>query len=265
MKKGKLSKGTICLEAAHRGACVVIRMCDDGKGLNTEAIRTKAIKQGLIRADQNCSEKEIFRLIFAPGLSTASKVTDVSGRGVGMDVVMKGVEALRGTIEITSEPDRGTTFELFLPLTLAITDGLLIEADKERYVIPLCLVEECLELTPEIYIAGEKRNLIQVRGGTIPLIRLRQLFGSKDVRSAREEAVVVSVGESVVAIVVDHIIGNHQTVIKSLKGMMGHRSECISGATIMGDGNVALIIDPVELIKLGSAEEKEKVVGSRAA
>jgi two-component system chemotaxis sensor kinase CheA len=262
-KKGKDRAGTILLQASHRGAFVVIKVRDDGKGLNTEAIKAQAMRRGIIDAEAQLTQKEIFRLIFAPGLSTASKVTDVSGRGVGMDSVLKGVEALRGTIDISSEPNCGTVIELSLPLTLAIIDGLLVEVDRERFVIPLGVVEGCLELTGSSYIVGEKRNLIQVRGGTIPLVRLRKLFAAQEPKAVREEAVVVGIGDASVAIVVDHIIGNHQTVIKSL-GEMGRCSQCVSGATIMGDGRVALILDAGELIKVGCAEEKS-IVSSRAA
>ncbi|MDD4616856.1 MAG: chemotaxis protein CheA [Alphaproteobacteria bacterium] len=254
---GKPRRGTILLKAGHRGAHVVINVQDDGKGLNTEAIRAQAVKRGIVSADQELTEKEVFRLIFAPGLSTATKVTDVSGRGVGMDSVLKGVESLRGTIDIQSAEGQGTTFELALPLTLAIIDGLLVESGKQRYVIPLCVVEECLELSGETLTVEGARNLIEIRGGTIPILHLYSLFGGYSGGESRE-AVIVGVGDASVAIGVDSIIGNHQTVIKSL-GELGRASPCISGATIMGDGNVALILDAAEIVKLATNEEKAKV------
>ena len=258
--KGKPAKGTITLTAAHKGASVVISIIDDGKGLDRAAILRKARERGLVSGDSELSEKEIYSLIFQPGFSTAQKVTDVSGRGVGMDVVKREIDALRGSIDIVSDPARGTRIDLSLPLTLAIIEGLLVHVGEDRYVIPLSAIEECLELTADRFATTSDRNLIQVRGVPVPLIRLRKIFCLPDPRPPLEQAVVVSVGDLRVGIGVDEVIGNHQTVIKSL-GKLYRKADCISGATIMGDGNVALILDLAGIIR--SARDEETVVIAR--
>ncbi len=244
---GKPRKGTILLSAAHRGTNVVITVKDDGKGLDAEVIKAKAIERGLISADQDLSEKEIFALIFAPGFSTAQNVTSMSGRGVGMDVVRREIDALRGNVSVTSEKGKGTTVDLSLPLTLAIIDGLLVAVNNERFVIPLSTVEECLELTGARFAMSRERNVIQVRGEPVPFVRLREMFGIEGTEPDLEETIVVGVGESRIGIVVDHVIGDHQTVIKSL-GKAYRHVEGLSGATIMGDGSVALILDVPGLV-----------------
>ncbi len=264
LRSGKPSHGTIRLTAAHHGAHVVISIIDDGKGLDTEAICRKARERQIIGADRELSDKETFALIFAAGLSTAAKVTDVSGRGVGMDVVKREIDSLRGTIDIESERGRGTTIALSLPLTLAIIDGLLVDVESDRYVIPLSAIEECLELTPDRFATCTDRNVIQLRGSPIPLIRLRDAFHIPSPRPPLEKTVVVSVGDLRVGIVVDHVIGNHQTVIKSL-GRLYRNADCISGATIMGDGNVALILDLAGLIRCSQTDEAGEVAAARRA
>jgi len=263
-RAGKPSHGTIRLTAAHHGAHVVISIIDDGKGLDTEAIRRKARERQLIAADRELSDKETFALIFKAGLSTAAKVTDVSGRGVGMDVVKREIDALRGTIDIDSELGRGTTIALSLPLTLAIIDGLLVDVESDRYVIPLSAIEECLELTDDRFATSTERNVIQVRGSPIPLLRLRDVFQIDSPRPPLEKTVVVAVGDVRVGIVVDHVIGNHQTVLKSL-GRLYRDADCISGATIMGDGNVALILDLAGLVRHSLADEAADVAAARRA
>jgi two-component system chemotaxis sensor kinase CheA len=262
-ERGKSRRGAVRLCAFHRGASVIIQIQDDGRGLDTKAIHERAVEKGVVPAEREMTEKEIYSLIFSPGLSTAEKITDISGRGVGMDAVRKGIEALRGSINVSSEFGKGTVIELSLPLTLAIIDGLLVEVNKDHYVIPLSQVEECLEMTDDKYVTGDNRNLMQMRGGIIPLIRLRQMFYENASPSSFEEVVVVGIGEMRVGLVVDHIIGNNQTVIKSL-GDLYRNSQCASGATIMGDGSVALILDVAEIIKLGETEEKECVAHSAA-
>ena len=251
---GKPRRGSIRLIAAHQGTNVVISVVDDGRGLDTDAIRAKAVAQGLIGPEDVLSPRDIHNLIFAAGFSTAEKVTNVSGRGVGMDVVRREIEALRGTIAISSVPGRGSTIDLMLPLTLAIIDGLLVGVGDDRYVVPVSLIEECLELHASDYAMGTQRNVIKVREEPVPLLRLRELFGFTTPRPAVEEAVVVRAGVTRLAIVVDHVIGDFQTVIKPLN-CLNRSAEGISGSTILGDGNVALILDVAGLLRLARREE----------
>ena len=239
---GKPGKGTIKLSAAHAGAQVVITISDDGAGLNTEAIRDKAVGKGLIAPDAQLSEHQIHELIMAPGFSTASSITSVSGRGVGMDVVKSNIEGLRGSVEVASVSGSGTAITLKLPLTLAIIDGLLVSIASENFVIPLSTVVECVDLTHEDLAHAHGRNLVRVRDEIIPYIHLRETFGLARDLGGNEQVVVTEVGDQRVGFVVDKVIGQHQTVIKNL-GQMFKTTEGISGATIMGDGAVALILD----------------------
>ncbi len=261
-RSGKPERGTITLKAAHQGANVVISVIDDGAGLNTIAILAKAKEKGLVAGDADISDSEIYNLIFLPGFSTAATVTDVSGRGVGMDVVRREVDALRGSIDVHSEPGHGTRIDLSLPLTLAIIEGLLVHVADDSYVIPLSVVEECMELSADRFATSSSRNVIQVRGVPVPLVRLRDIFGMNGPRPALEQAVVVNVAETRVGIAVDQVIGNHQTVIKSL-GKLYRRADCISGATITGDGNVALILDLTGIIR-GARNDEVSIVALRA-
>jgi two-component system chemotaxis sensor kinase CheA len=254
VRAGKPAKGTIRLTAAHHGASVVISIIDDGKGLDSAAILRKARERGLVAADAELSEKEIFGLIFLPGFSTAKRVTDVSGRGVGMDVVKREIDALRGSIDGHSVPRQGARIDLALPLTLAIIEGLLVHVGDERYVIPLSAIEECLELTADRFATTRDRNVISVRGTPVPLVRLRGIFSLPGERPALEQAVVVNVGDLRIGLVVDEVVGNHQTVIKTL-GKLYRKADCISGATIMGDGDVALILDLAGIIRSAKSDE----------
>ena len=250
----KPKSGTIRLSAAHKGANVVITIEDDGKGLDAEAIKSRAVERGLIETDAEMSESEIFDLIFAPGFSTAESVTSVSGRGVGMDVVKREIDALRGAIEITSEKAKGTTITLALPLTLAIIDGLLVETGKDPFVLPLSLVEECVELTKTDVTNSHGRHMIPVRGELIPYVRLSEMFDVTGDKPSIEHIVIVHNDDHRIGIVVDRVIGEHQTVIKSL-GKMYKDAEGISGATIMGDGRVALIVDVPKILRCAEREE----------
>lgn len=261
IEKGKPRKGTIRLAAAHIGTNVVVTIQDDGKGLDCDAIRKKAIEKGLLSADADVTEKEIFSQIFLPGFSTAEKVTSVSGRGVGMDVVRREIDSLRGSIDVTSKKNVGTTIDLSLPLTLAIIDGLLVDVDGGKYVIPLSTIEECLELTTERYAMSRDRNVIQVRGEAVPFIRLREVFDLPYSDLQHEEVVVVSSGNLRAGIVVDKVIGDHQTVIKSL-GKVYQHVEGVSGATIMGDGEVALILDIAGLVRCARKTDEKIVVNA---
>ena len=212
-------------------------------------------------ADAELSEREIFDLIFLPGFSTATQVTDVSGRGVGMDVVKREVDSLRGSITVHSEPGRGTRIDLSLPLTLAIIEGLMVHVADDSFVIPLAAVEECMELTPDRFATSRARNVIQVRGAPVPLMRLRDIFSLPEPRPPIEQAVVVNVADVRVGLAVDQVIGNHQTVIKSL-GKLYRKAGCISGATITGDGNVALILDLAGIIRSARNDEAAVVASN---
>lgn len=253
---GKPKQGTIHLSALHSGAHVLIRVQDDGAGLDAAAVRSKAVEKGLIQADAELSEREMLELILAPGFSTAKNVTGVSGRGVGMDVVKRAIDALRGTIEISSEKGRGTTITLKLPLTLAIIDGFLTRIGEEHFIFPLSLVEECVELTKEEASRTNGRHLANVRGSLVPYIKMRDYFSIAGSLPAFQQIVIVNVDTQRVGLVVDIVVGEHQTVIKSL-GKYYQGVEGVSGATILGDGTVALILDIPRLVRLVEQQEAQ--------
>ncbi|WP_449393594.1 chemotaxis protein CheA [Devosia riboflavina] len=249
---GKSPKGTVRLSAVYSGAEVAISVIDDGAGLNHERIRAKAEENGLITADTKLTEQELNHLIFAPGFSTANEVTALSGRGVGMDVVKRTIDGLRGTIDVATTPGKGSVFTLRLPLTLAIIDGMLIRVGNGRYTIPLAAVEECVELPVGLEASAKGRNFLDIRGSLVPYLRLREVFGLKGQGDEHEKVVIVSSGEGRVGLVVDQIIGNNQTVIKQLSKLhSGIKS--FSGATILGDGTVALILDTAHLVASGQS------------
>lgn len=250
---GKPRQGTIRLSAVHSGANVLIRIADDGAGLDPLVIRAKGVEKGLIAADADLSEQELFALLFAPGFSTAKKITSVSGRGVGMDVVQKTINALRGSIDISSTTGAGTTITLKLPLTLAIIDGFLTRIGNEHFVFPLSLVEECVELSSIDRNAANGRNIANVRGRIVPYLRLREQFLISSEQPKIEQIVITRVNDRRVGFVVDHVIGSHQTVIKNL-GKFYQNVPGVSGATILGDGTLALILDVPKLIR--DAEQK---------
>ncbi|MDY0385154.1 chemotaxis protein CheA [Trichlorobacter sp.] len=251
---GKAPTGIIHLGAVHSGDSVLVTIRDDGGGLDKEAIRAKAIERGLITAASELSDKEIYNLIFAPGFSTAKAVTSVSGRGVGMDVVKKAIEALRGSIDINSTPGKGSVITLKIPLTLAIIETLLVRIDDNFFVLPLAMVEECIELSRADVEAAHGRNLAHVRGTLIPYVSLREQFGISGKQPEIEQVVIAGVNGSRIGFVVDDVVGEHQTVIKTL-GRMYRDVQGISGATILGDGTVALILDPSMLVR--GAEQVE--------
>jgi two-component system, chemotaxis family, sensor kinase CheA len=246
---GKPRTGMIRLAAAHVGANVHISITDDGRGLDLEAIRKKAITQGLIAADSVLTEQEIYALIFKPGFSTAAKVTSVSGRGVGMDVVRRSIEDLSGMIEISSKKGKGSTFTLKLPLTLAIVEGLLVAVAGDLYIIPLSIVKECVELPEETrQREGSAGRLINVRGEIVPYVRLREYYRKEGAPPPYEYVVIVESGQTQVGLSVDAVIGQHQTVIKAL-GALYQDVQGVSGATILGDGSIALIVDVPVIVK----------------
>lgn len=260
---GKPTKGSVSLSAIHTGAEVAISISDDGAGLDSERIRAKAVEQSLIAPDANLSDQELFPLIFHPGFSTAGQITNLSGRGVGMDVVKQTIDALRGAIDVNSTAGEGTTVTLRLPLTLAIIDGMLVRVGQGRYSIPLSAVEECVELTASEAEAAKGRNFLNIRDTLVPFLRLRELFGTKAPADMHQKVVIVSAGENRVGLVVDQIIGNNQTVIKSLS-KLHTEVETFSGATILGDGTVALILDVNHLVRFGQSFE-ERLRNGRAA
>ena len=253
---GKPGQGEVHLSAEHSGAHVLIRISDDGAGLNADAIRKKAIEKGLIQPETDCSERETFNLIFAPGFSTNTQVTSVSGRGVGMDVVKRGIEALRGSIDVDSTPGQGTVITLKLPLTLAIIDGLLVETNKEKYVLPLAAIEECVELNRDDVQRMNGRNILNIRNEMVPYVSLRERFCMAGDRPDIEQVVISEANGQNVGIVVDRVIGQHQIVIKTMSKVYGDVDE-ISGATILGDGTIALILDIVRLIGDETAESRQ--------
>jgi len=244
-RKGKNPEGRIELSAEHSGGEVLIRITDDGAGIDPERIRAKAIEKGLIAADAVLPDKDLLLLIFAPGFSTAEKVTSVSGRGVGMDVVKRNIDALRGRIGIESKTGLGTTVTVRIPLTLAIIDGLQVQVEDSFYIMPLSAVEECVELVRTN--PNDRKAFINLRGQVVPYISLRTCFDIPGSNPDIEQVVVTNTQGHRVGIVVDKVIGEHQTVIKSL-GKIYQDIRGISGATIKGDGSMALILDIPNLI-----------------
>lgn len=253
---GKPPVGRVHLSAHQTGSEVVITIQDDGRGIDRARVRAKAEANGLIQPGAQLSDQELLQLIFQPGFSTAEKVTNLSGRGVGMDVVKKTIETLRGAIDIKSTPGEGSEIALRIPLTLAIIDGLLVRVGSGRYVLPLSAVEECLELSLEEDLKSRGRSFISLRDDLVPFLRLRELFRTGTQPDPYQKVVVVSTGTERVGLVVDQIIGDHQTVIKNMSKLHDHVS-AFSGATILGDGNVALILDVVHLIAAGQHQEAQ--------
>ena len=252
---GKPEQGKIFLSAEHSGGEVLIRIADDGKGMASDMIREKAIERGLITKEAELTEKELLKLIFEPGFSTAKEVTNVSGRGVGMDVVKRAIDSLRGSIDIDSKPGKGTTITIRLPLTLAIIDGLQVQVGDGYYVIPLSLVEECVELAGSDVDDESDQRILHLRGEIVPYIHLRDWFGIEGEPPDIEQIVITGVEGSRVGIVVDTVIGEHQTVIKSL-GRVYKDVEGLSGATIKGDGSIALILDIPSLVRRVIADSR---------
>lgn len=254
---GKPEQGRIELAAVHAGAQVLVTVKDNGGGLNTARIRAKAEEQGLIAPGATASDQEIHQFLFHPGFSTAQTVSALSGRGVGMDVVKRTIENMRGSIDLSTVPGDGTTVTLRLPLTLAIIEGLLIRVGSGRYIIPLSAVEECVELTAEDE-RSRSRNFLNVRGNLVPFLRLRQIFDADGEPDQHQKTIIISTGETRVGLVADQIIGNHQTVIKSLSKLHSDVT-MFSGATILGDGTAALILDVVQLVGLAQAQSEKQM------
>jgi two-component system chemotaxis sensor kinase CheA len=260
LRRGKATTAKIQLAARHAGASVLISVSDDGRGIDAEAVRARAVERGLVVSDAVLSKTEINALIFQPGFSTARKVTDVSGRGVGMDVVRQRVDGLRGTIEVDSEFGAGTSVVLRLPLTLAIIDGLLVSVGEARFVLPLAATLECIELTRADVERTHGRHVVNVRDEVIPYIRLREQFRIGDEELEREQIMVVETASGHCGIVVDQVLGDCQTVIKNLGSFYRH-VQVVSGATILGDGTVALILDPERLVQDAQSSEARRRTG----
>ena len=253
---GKNPAGQVTLVARQTGGDVTITIRDDGRGIDRQRVRAKAESSGLITPGATLTDQELLQLIFEPGFSTAAQVTNLSGRGVGMDVVKKTIEALRGTINVTSNPGMGSEITLAIPLTLAIIDGLLVRVGTGCYVIPLSAVEECLELSQEHDVQSRGRSFISLRESLVPFIRLRELFQTGTKPDQFQKVVVISTGSERVGLVVDQIIGDHQTVIKAMS-RLHHDVATFSGATILGDGSVALILDVSHLVIAGQQQEAQ--------
>jgi two-component system chemotaxis sensor kinase CheA len=241
---GKPARGTLRLNAFHDSGSIVIEVQDDGGGLDPDRVLAKAIERGLVESTAVLSEKDIHNLIFEPGFSTAAQVSDLSGRGVGMDVVKRNVAALRGTIDVESRPGKGTTLRIRLPLTLAIIDGFLVGVGGATFVIPLDRVVECVELP----VRSQRRDCMDLRGEVLPFVRLRSLFSVEGEAQRRENVVVVEYAGTKTGLVVDTLKGEFQTVIKPLGALFGH-VQGVGGSTILGNGDVALIIDVPMLVR----------------
>ncbi|NKN33329.1 chemotaxis protein CheW [Marichromatium bheemlicum] len=251
IEQGKPETGEIVLAASHRGGNVVVEVSDDGAGLDRERLLAKAAERGVALPD-NPSDKEVWQLIFAPGFSTAKAVTDISGRGVGMDVVRRNIEAMNGRVEIDSEPGQGTRITIRLPLTLAILDGMSVRVCDETFILPLTVIRESIRPQPgQCKTLAGKGNVVHVGEEYLPLVALHQLFGLSVQQVAPEASILVIIesNEGRAALQVDDLLAQHQVVIKSLETNY-RKVEGISGATIMGDGRVAMILDVDALVRL---------------
>jgi two-component system chemotaxis sensor kinase CheA len=261
---GKQREGLIELSAEHAGAEVLVRVRDDGRGMDPARIRAKAVALGLVSADAVLTESQIYALVFEAGFSTADKVTELSGRGVGMDVVRRTIESLRGGLEIESRLGQGTTVTLRLPLTLAIIEGLLIEVAGERYTLPLASVQEIVELPADKAQPKRTGDFLDIRGRFVPFLRLRSLFDCTGEPGPEQNVVIVMSGENRVGLVVDRIVGTNQTVIKQMSKLhAGVRA--VSGATILGDGSVALILDVTHLVGMGRTQAEPQLAAREVA
>jgi len=256
MKKGKPRQGKIVLRAYYSGTNVFIQIKDDGRGIDVEKIRQKAISRGFISAEANLSYKELLNLVFLPGFSTAAKITEVSGRGVGLDVVVKKISDIRGDVEIESQLGVGTTFTIKLPLTLSIIDGLLVKIDKTNFVLPLSSVDKCFEITNQS-IESAFNNKVVLDGKQVPLVNLREEFEINENIPDLHQVIQVNHDDFKVGLSVDIVLGEYQAVLKPL-GRMFKDLEIISGATILGDGTIALVLDPARIINTFDRETLKK-------
>ncbi len=261
---GKAPVGIVRLHAYHASGNVVVELKDDGNGLHRDKIAKKAIEKGLIESDKGLTDSDVFNLIFAPGFSTAEKLTDISGRGVGMDVVKRNLEAIRGRCDISSRPGHGTTFAIRLPLTLAVTDGMLVRVGEERFIVPLTHIHMSFRPEPEMLstVVG-KGEMVVLRGELMPVIRLNRLFEVPDAIENPLDALLMIVGDGArrTALLVDDLLGQQQVVAKALSDGLG-KVAGVSGGAILGDGRVGLILDVNETVALAQAID---TVTARAA
>jgi len=246
LARGKPAKGTVKLDAYHDSGSIVIAVSDDGGGLKRDKILAKAVERGLVEPGRSLSDDEVYKLIFEPGFSTAEQISNLSGRGVGLDVVKRNITALRGTVAVRSQEGIGTTVTVRLPLTLAIIDGFLVEVGKSVFAIPLDMIEECVA-----YSAEPGHDYTNLRGQVLPFVRLRELFDVEGAPPRRENIVVLKHAGQKAGLVVDRLLGEFQTVIKPLNKMFS-QVKCISGSTILGSGDVALILDVPALVQQAS-------------
>ena len=249
--QGKPPVGTLQLRAFHQGGNIVVEIQDDGAGLNRDRILKKAIERGLTSPNATLTDEEVYAFVFAAGFSTAEKITDLSGRGVGLDVVRRNIEHLRGRVDISSTPGKGTQFKLTLPLTLAIIDGLIIKVGEERFILPTLSVCESFRPRPEMISRVQGRaEVVNVRGRLIPLLRLYEFLGitPKTTDPTESLVVVVQSGTNLRCLLVDALLHKQEVVIKNLNDMMTHKNRSLAGATILGDGRVGLILDVNNLI-----------------
>ncbi|TPV57342.1 chemotaxis protein CheA [Aestuariibacter sp. GS-14] len=244
---GKSETGTIVLSAEHSDSFVVIRIKDDGAGLNSTKIKQRAVEKQLIDPQEVLDDEAVHHLIFEPGFSTSETVSDISGRGVGMDVVRRSIQELGGTISIATQPNKGTEFTIRLPMTLAIIEGLMVKVGGESYVLPLSAVEECIELSHPNVGSHTRKRIVEVRGEQIPFLYLREWFDIRGEPPSIEQIVITHVGQEQFGFCVDEVVGQYQTVIKRL-GKLYEGATGFSGATILGDGSVAMILDPSALM-----------------
>jgi len=251
---GKDPTGTVCLRAYHAAGNVVIELIDDGKGIDAQKVIAKGVERGIVEPGRELTDTEAFNLIFQPGFSTAEKVTEISGRGVGMDVVKKGIEALRGRIDVASKLGDGSTFTLKLPLTMAITDAMLLRVGGEHYLLPTASIEHSFRPTDDAVstVAG-RGEMVMLRGDLLPVFRLHELFGVAGAATDPADALFICIeGEGKrCALMVDELLGQQQVVIKSLGQSMG-QVPGVSGGSILGDGRVGLILDAGGLLKLAA-------------
>jgi two-component system, chemotaxis family, sensor kinase CheA len=259
---GKPAKGTLLLHAEHRGGRFVITVSDDGRGIDAEKVKRRAVEIGLLGAAEQLDETAMHALLLKPGFSTAQKVSNLSGRGVGLDVVSQNVRKLGGSLEIASRQGKGTTFTINLPLTLAIVDGMIVGVAGERYIIPITFIRECLQVTAvQLQSVVGQGQVLQLRGEYIPVLKLSDLCALHGMAQAAQPVLVVLEAENrAIALQVDDLLGQDQVVIKSLEANY-RKVEFMAGASILGDGRVALILDVTEIVK---QRANLKVAASRA-
>ena len=257
IKAGKSPKGTIVFKAFYSGANVIIKIQDDGKGIDPDVIRQKAIEKGLVSKDIELSKKEILDLVFLSGFTTRTEVSDISGRGVGMDVVKRKINSIRGEVSIESEIGRGTILTLEIPLTLSIIDGLLVTVAENQYVVPISNIEKIYS-TNDVKISSSFNNIVTIDDKQYSFLNLREIFEEEDTSIDDSQLILIKYEDKRVGVIVDNVIGEYQTVVKPL-GRFLKKLENISGASIMGDGTISLVIDTNRLIYYNDIQKYKNV------